>query len=117
MNRAAPISAALALGPHSCASTVNATVGHWPSGSTVCFTPKLFPKVLNAKQGNSMGHFLPFFVITRPGIEPRSTAYKASTLPLGHGCGHTKATKRATKMLQMPLFIREMYNLYELKNI
>ena len=36
---------------------MNATVGGWPSGSTVCFTPMLFPEVLNAKQGNSICHF------------------------------------------------------------
>ena len=30
----------------------------WPSGSTMCFTPMLFPKALNAKQGNGMYHFL-----------------------------------------------------------
>ena len=35
---------------------MNATVGGWPSGSTLCFTPMLFPKVLHAKQGNSMYH-------------------------------------------------------------
>ena len=42
---------------HSCASTVNATVVGWPSCGNVCLTPMLFPKVLNAKQGNSMYHF------------------------------------------------------------
>ena len=61
VDRAAPISASLAVGPHSCASTVNATVGGWPSGSTVCFTPMLFPEVLNAKQGNGMYHFSSFW--------------------------------------------------------
>ena len=57
MNRASPIAISLAFGPHSCASTVNATVGGWRTGNTVCFTPMLFPEVLNAKQGNSMYHF------------------------------------------------------------
>ena len=52
VNMTAPISVSLAFGPHSCASTANATVGGWPSGSTVCFSPMHFPKVLNAKQGN-----------------------------------------------------------------
>ena len=54
VNRAAPISVSLPFGPHSCASAVNVTVGGWPSGSTVCFTPMLFPEVLNAKQGNNI---------------------------------------------------------------
>ena len=57
VNRAAPIFVSLAFGPHSCASTVNATVDGWKSGRTVCFTPMLFPEVLNAKQGNCMHHF------------------------------------------------------------
>ena len=56
VNRVAPISVLLAFGPHSCASTVNATAGGWPSGSTVCFPLMLFPEMLNAKQGNSMYH-------------------------------------------------------------
>ena len=38
IQRIALISVSLAFGPHSCASTVNATVGGLPSGSTVCFT-------------------------------------------------------------------------------
>ena len=54
VNRVAPISVSLTCGPHSCACTLNATVGGRPSGSTVRCTPILFPKVLNAKQGNSM---------------------------------------------------------------
>ena len=53
----APISISLAFGPHSCVGAVNATVGGWPSGTTVCFTPMLFPKTLDAKQGNSMHNF------------------------------------------------------------
>ena len=57
VKRAEPISVSLAFGPHICLSTVNATVGGWLSGSTVCFTPMIFPEVLNAKQGNSMCHF------------------------------------------------------------
>ena len=57
VNRAAPVSVSLAFGPHSYTSTVNATVGGWSSGSTLCFTATLFPEVLNAKQGNSMYHF------------------------------------------------------------
>ena len=57
VNRAAPISISLAFGPHSCAITVNVTVGGWPSGSTVRFTPMLFPEMMNTKQGNSMYHF------------------------------------------------------------
>ena len=67
---AAPISVSLAFGPHSRASTVNTTVGGWQSSSTVCFTPILFPEVLNAKQRNGMYHFFKFMV-TRPGIEPQ----------------------------------------------
>ena len=63
---------------------MQATVGGWPSVSTVCFTPMLFPEVLNAKQGNGMYQV---FGMTRPGIEPRPTAYKSNILPLGHGCG------------------------------
>ena len=57
MNRAAPTSTSLDFGPQSCASTANATVGGWPSGSTVFFTPMLFLEVLNAKQGNCMYNF------------------------------------------------------------
>ena len=57
VNRVAPISVSLSFGPHSYTSTVSTTVGDWPSGSTVCFTPVLFPRVLNAKQGNSMNDF------------------------------------------------------------
>ena len=57
MKRAAPISVSLSFGPHSCVSTVNAAVGGWPSGSTVRFTPMLFPEVMNAKQRNRMYHF------------------------------------------------------------
>ena len=86
-NRAAPTSASLAFGQHSYASTANATVGGWPSGSTVCFTPMLFPKVLNAKQGNSMYQIFQVFGMTRPDIKPRPTACKASILPLSHGRG------------------------------
>ena len=82
--KAAPISVSLAFGAHSYASTVSGTVGNWPSGSTVCFTPTLFPEVLNAKQGNSMCHFQ-VFGMTRPGIEPRPTTYNASIIPMGHG--------------------------------
>ena len=37
------MSVSLAFGPHSFASTVNATVWGWPSGSAVCLTPMLFP--------------------------------------------------------------------------
>ena len=44
VNMTAPISVSLAFGLHSYASTVNATVRGWPSGSTVCFTPMLFPE-------------------------------------------------------------------------
>ena len=80
MSRVAPISVSLAFGPHSCATTVNATVLGGPSGST----PMLFPEVLNAKEGSSMYHFQ-VFGMTGPGIEPRPTAYKASIIPLGHG--------------------------------
>ena len=57
VNRVAPISVSLAFGPHSSSTTVNAATGGWPSCSTVCFTPMLFPEVLNARQGNSMHHF------------------------------------------------------------
>lgn len=34
----------LFIGPHSCTSTVNATIGVWPSGSTECIFPVFFPK-------------------------------------------------------------------------
>ena len=54
VNWVAPIAVSLAFGPHSYVSTVNATVGGWPSFSNVSFTPMLFPEVLNAKQGNGM---------------------------------------------------------------
>ena len=50
----APVSVSFAFGPHSSAGAVNATVRDWASGITVSFTLTLFPKVLNAKQGNSM---------------------------------------------------------------
>ena len=33
--------------------------------------------------------------MTRPGIEPGPTAYKARTLPLGHGCG-SRSSKGVT---------------------
>ena len=59
--RVAPISVSLAFGSHDYASTVNATIGDWPSGSTVCFTPMLFPEVQNAKQGNKLYHFSSFW--------------------------------------------------------
>ena len=36
---------------------MNMTVQGWSSDSTVCLTPMLFPKVLNAKQGKSMYYF------------------------------------------------------------
>ena len=36
---------------------MNATVTGWQSGSTVSLAPMLFPKFLNAMQGNSMYHF------------------------------------------------------------
>ena len=57
MNRAVPTSVSLAFGSHSHASKVNASAWGWPSDSTVCFPPMLFPEVLNAKQGHSMGTF------------------------------------------------------------
>ena len=84
MNRAAPISVSLAFGSHSCANTVNATVGGWRSGSSVCFTPVLFPEVLNAKQGKIACTIFQDFGMTRLGIEPRPTAYKASIIPPDH---------------------------------
>ena len=122
VNGAAPISVALAFGPHSYARTVNVTVGGWPSGSTVCwgqsrkpprwcpwrltaksdldsfllarnrfcnhfpskhfwgkdsmkkalcFAPILFPKVLNAKQGNNMYHI---FIKSLAWLDPVSNA-------------------------------------------
>ena len=60
VNSAAFIYIQLPFGPYSCASTVNATVGGWSPGRTVCLTPMLFPKVLNAKQANSMYLFQVF---------------------------------------------------------
>ena len=57
-HRVVPISISVAFGPRSCASTVYVTVRGWSSSSTVCFTPMLFPKMLNAKQRNSMCNFL-----------------------------------------------------------
>ena len=78
VNKVAPISVSLAFGPHNCVSTMHATVGGWPSGGTVWFTPMLFPNVLNSKQGNSMGNFS-VFRTTQLGIKPRPTAYKAGT--------------------------------------
>ena len=71
VNRAASISVSFAFGPYSYASTVNATVGGWPSGCTVGFTPMLFPEVLNAKQGSSMCHF--------SGLWYDSTRYRTQT--------------------------------------
>ena len=70
VNRAAPTSFSLTFGPHSCASRGNATVGGWPSGSTVCFPPMLFPKVLNVKQEIACTIFQ-FSGMTQPGIEPQ----------------------------------------------
>ena len=84
VNRMAPISVSLAFGPHSCASTENATVWGWLSGSSVFLTPMLFPKMLNAKQGNSM-HYFQVFGLTQAGMEPQSTVHKVSILSLGHG--------------------------------
>ena len=57
VNRAASISVSLAFGQRSYANTVNAKIRGWPYGSTVFFTAKFIPEVLNAKQGNSMYHF------------------------------------------------------------
>ena len=57
MNRAAPVSVLLAFGPYSCANRVNSKFGGWTSCSTGCFTPMLFPEVLNADQGGSMYPF------------------------------------------------------------
>ena len=75
MNRAVSISVSLAFGPRSYTSTVNATVGGRPPGSTVCFTPMLFSEVLNAKQGNSMLKFFKSLVeldrVSNPDL-PRS---------------------------------------------
>ena len=71
MNRVALISASLAFGPRSCANTVNATAGGWPPGSTFCFTPVLFPEVLNAMQENSIYHFSSLWY--------DSTGYRAPT--------------------------------------
>ena len=48
----------------------------------MCFTPVLFLEVLNAKQGIACTIFH-VFRMTRLGIEPRPTPYKASILPLG----------------------------------
>ena len=47
------------------------------SGKTVRLTPMPFPKVLNAKHGNSMCHFSDLGM-TGPGIEPRPTVAQAS---------------------------------------
>ena len=75
VNRAAPISISLAIGTDSYETILNAT--GWASGSTVCFSPMLFPKVLNAKQGNCIYHFLNLcYDLT--GCQNRSTAYKGS---------------------------------------
>ena len=54
VNTVASIFVSLAFGRQSCPGIVNGTVGGWPSGSTMYFTPILFPEMLNAKQGNSM---------------------------------------------------------------
>ena len=88
VNRVAPISVSLAFGPHRCASKVNATVGGWPSGSTVHFIslPCSFPKRWILSREISFKIFQ-VFGMTRPGIEPRPTAYKVSILPMGHGHG------------------------------
>ena len=51
VNRAAPISVSLAFGLHSCAITVNATVGGWPSGSTLCFNETEMGAALFTKNG------------------------------------------------------------------
>ena len=62
------------------ANPVNATVVGWPSGGNVCLTPMLFPKVLNAKQGNSMYHFFQVLSMTRPDIEHRPIAYRGHSI-------------------------------------
>ena len=54
VSRASLISVSLAFRPSSRASTVNAAVGSWPSGSTVSFAPTVVPKILNATQRNSI---------------------------------------------------------------
>ena len=68
VNSVAHISSLLSFGPYSCASTVNATVGGWPSGSIVCSTPMLFPN-FNVIRGNIM-YLFEFFGTNRP--VPRS---------------------------------------------
>ena len=40
VNRVAPFSVSLAFGPHSCASTVNATVGGWPYRTPTYSVPR-----------------------------------------------------------------------------
>ena len=90
MNRVVHISVSLAFGPHSCATTVNATVGGLQSGGTVCFTPMLFPKVLNAKQREIACTTFQVFGMTQPGIKSWPATYNMSILPLGHGCGYIR---------------------------
>ena len=83
MNREAPISVSFALGQHSCASTMHATVGNWPSGSTVRFTPVLFLKCLILSREIACIMFQ-VFGMTRPGMEPRPAAHETSNTQLGH---------------------------------
>ena len=77
-NRAAPISFSLAIGQHTAQGMLR--FGGWPSGSTVCFTPMLFPKVLNAKRGKSMYHI--FSSLWYDSTGNRAPTYKPSILPL-----------------------------------
>lgn len=48
--RTVPVSVSSTFGTHDNVSTVNATVGGWPSGSDDRLSPKLSSKVLSAKQ-------------------------------------------------------------------
>ena len=73
-----------AAGPHHCASTVNATVEGRSSACTVSLPPTVLPKVLNAKQGNSMYDFSSLWYDSI-GNWIQYTSYKAVILPPTRG--------------------------------
>ena len=103
---------ALAFGPHNFAVTVSATVGGWPYGSTVCFTPMLFPEVLNAKQGNSMYHFSSLWCDS---TGHRTPTYRVQSehSTFGHGLGvyHLNCSQSPSILLENHVFFFNLLSL------